>query len=185
MPADSPDAWVLGSKNVIVHLYSFVLFSILCTLCSASKDDCVKVSDTLKLELQTTVNCHMVAGSWTLVLGNSSTLNQWAISPAPAAKDNNLFTSVLHRDFSHLQSLILLLLLRTSRTNKALQSHNSTGMVLCKSFNINLENGEVLLLETHVVPFHSHLQMELCKGIRHEGGSHLSTTLSAKLDLTL
>lgn len=47
------------------------------------------------------------------------------------------------------------------RTNKALQSHNSTGMVLCKSFNINLENGEVLLLETYVVPLHSHLQMEL------------------------
>lgn len=56
-------------------------------------------------------------------------------------------------------------------------------MVLCKSFNINLENGEVFTIETYVVPFHSHLQKELCKGVRHEGGRHLS--ISAKLDLIL
>lgn len=159
--------------NLRMGLYTFtVLFccSILYTLCSASMEDCVKVSDTLKLELQTIVNCHVVDGNWTLVLGKSCTLNHWALSPAPAAKGNNLlhlyYTGICHI----LKVCSCYYFLQHLRTNKALQSHNSTGMVLCKSFNINLENGEVLLLETYGVPFHSHLQRscEREQGMRDE-----------------
>lgn len=124
-------------------------------------------------------------GMWVLgtqVLGKSSTLDQSAISPAPAAKDNHMFTSGSHK-ICHILKICFYYFLEHLCTNKALQSHNSTGMVLCKSSNINLENG--VTPRNLCGPFPPTLQMELGMRVRHEGGSHLSMTLSAKLDLIL
>lgn len=184
MPADSPDAWVLEFKNVTVHLYSFVVpFYIHCVL--------PPWMTVWRCQIPWNWNYRQL---WTAIwlMG----IEPWSLGRAVLLTIEPSLQSLLLKITicSHLyytgichifKVCFCYYFLQHLCTNKALQSHNSTGMVLCKSFNIDLENGEVLLLETCVVPFHSHLQMELWKGIRHEGWSHLSTTLSAKLDLTL
>lgn len=161
MPADSSDAWVLEFKNVIVQLYSFVLlfhfmYIVFCLhgwLCESIRYPETGITDNCELPYMLGIE------PWSLgiavLLTNEPSLQ-------PLLLKITICSHMYYTGISHIFKVwFRYYFLEHLRTNKALQSHNSTGMVLCKSFNINLENGEVLLLETYVVPLHSHLQMEL------------------------